>query len=107
MTDHQHVSWPRSRYGSAVFFFLSLLPSWFFRRLILFLGVSFLFWFIEIFLLFVEYFFFDEFRSRFNTVAVDYLLYPQEVFINIWDTYPVVWVVAACLLVSVLWRLVL
>lgn len=44
---------------------------------------------VQIFLLAVEFFFFEEFRSRFNTVAVDYLIYPQEVFINIWDAYPV------------------
>lgn len=44
------------------------------------------------FLLFVEYFFFDEFKSRFNTVALDYLMYPTEVFVNIYDSYPVVWV---------------
>ena len=37
----------------------------------------------------VELFFFEEFSSRFNYVAVDYLIYPHEVFINIWDTYPV------------------
>ena len=41
------------------------------------------------FLLVVEYHFFAEFNSRFNTVAVDYVLYPYEVFINIWDSYPV------------------
>lgn len=37
----------------------------------------------------VEYFFFDEFNARFNFVAVSYLLYPHEVFINIWQSYPV------------------
>ena len=37
----------------------------------------------------VETFFFDEFNSRFNYVAVDYLIYPHEVFVNIWDSYPV------------------
>lgn len=37
----------------------------------------------------VELFFFDEFSSRFNYVAVDYLIYPHEVFVNIWDSYPV------------------
>lgn len=37
----------------------------------------------------VEAFFFDEFTSRFNYVAVDYLIYPHEVFVNIWDSYPV------------------
>lgn len=37
----------------------------------------------------VEYFFFDEFNARFNFVAVEYLIYPHEVFVNIWQSYPV------------------
>ena len=37
----------------------------------------------------VKFFFFDEFDSRFNFVAVDYLIYPHEVFVNIWQSYPV------------------
>jgi phosphoglycerol transferase MdoB-like AlkP superfamily enzyme len=37
----------------------------------------------------VEYFFFDEFNARFNFVAVEYLIYPHEVFVNIWNSYPV------------------
>ena len=37
----------------------------------------------------VEYFFFDEFNTRFNFVAVEYLIYPHEVFVNIWHSYPV------------------
>jgi len=37
----------------------------------------------------VEYFFFDEFDARFNFVAVEYLIYPHEVFVNIWESYPV------------------
>ena len=36
-----------------------------------------------------EYFFFEEFDARFNLVAYDYLAYPTEVFIDIWDAYPV------------------
>ncbi|MFA5941334.1 MAG: LTA synthase family protein [Sinimarinibacterium sp.] len=36
-----------------------------------------------------EYFFFEEFDSRFNLVAVDYLLYPTEVIGDIRDEYPV------------------
>jgi phosphoglycerol transferase MdoB-like AlkP superfamily enzyme len=36
-----------------------------------------------------EYFFFDEFNSRFNFIAVEYLIYPHEVFVNIWQSYPV------------------
>lgn len=63
----------------------------------------FVYWFAQVFTLAIEYFFFDEFRSRFNTVAVDYLLYPHEVFINIWDSYPVVWFLVACATLSGLW----
>ena len=43
----------------------------------------------------VEYFFFDEFDARFNFVAVEYLIYPHEVFVNIWESYPVGRVLAA------------
>lgn len=69
----------------------------------LFTGGAFLFWLVQPFLLAAEYFFFEEFRSRFNTVAVDYLIYPHEVFINIWDDYPVGWVIAGCALFSAGW----
>jgi len=68
-----------------------------------FLGGCFVFWFIQIFLLFVESFFFDEFKSRFNTVAVDYLLYPREVFINIWESYHVGVFLAICGVLSLGW----
>ena len=63
----------------------------------LFWATCLLFWFAQIFLLFVEYFFFEEFKSRFNTVAVDYLQYPKEVFVNIWDSYHVGVVLLICL----------
>ena len=63
----------------------------------------FLFWLVQIFLLSIEYFFFEEFKSRFNTVAVDYLFYPHEVFVNIWDTYPVAKVLIVCALASAGW----
>ena len=144
------LSWKRSRYGFAGFWFVSLLVAWCLLRLVLlvafrpagvpgtdillallsgfhrdifmalvetipllgwmwiipdrrfgsllnrllFIGASFVFWFVQIFLLFVEFFFFDEFKSRFNTVAVDYLIYPKEVFINIWAvsyTHLILW----------------
>lgn len=55
----------------------------------------------------VEYFFFDEFQARFNFVAVGYLIYPHEVFINIWESYPVARVLVAvfALTVGLYWRL--
>jgi phosphoglycerol transferase MdoB-like AlkP superfamily enzyme len=71
----------------------------------LFWTACLLFWFVEIFLLFVEYFFFEEFKSRFNTVAVDYLQYPKEVFVNIWDSYHVGLVLVICLVLAFGWVL--
>lgn len=69
----------------------------------LFWGVNFLACGLGVFLLAVEYYFFEEFRSRFNTVAVDYVLYPHEVFVNIWESYPVLPVVAGCAAVAGAW----
>jgi len=63
-------------------------------------GAYGLFWAVQAFLIFAEFYFFDEFKSRFNTVAVDYLHDPHEVFVNIWDTYPVAWVVAGCIIIA-------
>jgi phosphoglycerol transferase MdoB-like AlkP superfamily enzyme len=42
-----------------------------------------------LFLCGLEYFFFEEFDSRFNLVAVDYLMYPTEVMGNLRDSYAV------------------
>ncbi|MCS6947745.1 MAG: LTA synthase family protein [Steroidobacteraceae bacterium] len=42
-----------------------------------------------VFIWVAEYFFFEEFAARFNPVAVDYLLYPTEVFGDIRAEYPV------------------
>lgn len=35
--------------------------------------------------------FWNEFSSRFNFIAVDYLIYTREVLGNIWQSYPVTW----------------
>lgn len=60
-----------------------------------------------IYLCAVEYFFFDEFNARFNFVAVEYLIYPHEVFVNIWQSYPVaqVLVATALLTAALIWLL--
>jgi phosphoglycerol transferase MdoB-like AlkP superfamily enzyme len=52
------------------------------------------------FLFVAEGFFFQEFLSRFNPVAIDYLIYPHEVFTNIREVYPVPVVVSACVLLG-------
>ena len=44
-------------------------------------------WALLLFLCIADYYFFEEFRSRFNTVAIDYLLYPHEVFVNVWSCW--------------------
>jgi glucan phosphoethanolaminetransferase (alkaline phosphatase superfamily) len=90
-------------------FWIWIMPErWFGKwpHKILFAFGFFLFWTIEIFLLFVEYYFFDEFKSRFNTVAVDYLTAPKEVAGNIWESYPVVLIVSICVILSAVWMVI-
>jgi len=43
-----------------------------------------------VYLAVAECYFFEEFDARFNLVAFDYLMYPVEVFTDIWEAYPVV-----------------
>ncbi len=64
-------------------------------------GGFFIFVYAAIYLIVLELFFFDEFSSRLNYVAVDYLVYPHEVFVNLWDTYPVGTVLLIDLILSV------
>ena len=47
-----------------------------------------------------EWIFWDEFRVRFNFIAVDYLVYTEEVLANIWQSYPVTAILAAELAVA-------
>jgi len=59
-------------------------------------------WVVQAFLFISEGYFFDEFLSRFNTVAIDYLIYPTEVVTNLWESYPLVKIVLACIGLSAL-----
>jgi phosphoglycerol transferase MdoB-like AlkP superfamily enzyme len=54
-----------------------------------------------------EHLFWSEFSTRFNFIAVDYLVYTQEVIGNIVESYPVGWMLAAIGAVSagILWGL--
>lgn len=49
---------------------------------------------IFIFITTSEWFFWDEFGARFNFIAVDYLIWTQEVLGNISESYPIGWIVA-------------
>ena len=48
-----------------------------------------------------EWLFWDEFSVRFNFIAVDYLVYTTEVIGNISQSYPIAWIIAAVVLVSI------
>ncbi|WP_018630413.1 LTA synthase family protein [Niabella aurantiaca] len=58
--------------------------------------------FLLVFNIISEYFFWDEFGSRYNFIAVDYLIYTNEVVGNIRESYPIGWIIAGVLLVTVL-----
>lgn len=63
--------------------------------------------FLGIFNAVSEWFFWDEFSTRYNFIAVDYLVYTTEVVGNIWQSYPIVKLLIGILLLSgfLLWRL--
>ena len=66
----------------------------------------FLFLFVIIFSIFSEGVFWEEFHTRFNFIAIDYLIYTTEVVRNIIESYPVGKLVCAILLlVAVIFRL--
>ncbi|NOX25573.1 MAG: LTA synthase family protein [Deltaproteobacteria bacterium] len=82
---------------------LLVLPTWrhesFLRRISAHIAsMAVIFGFI--YLAVAQYFFFAQFNARFNLVAVDYLIYPNEVFINIWQTYHVIWFLLAAAIIS-------
>ena len=57
-------------------------------RVVLLSGAA-LWMFGMLFVAAAEYFFFEEFDSRFNLVSVDYLIYPTEVAGDLWAEYPI------------------
>lgn len=65
---------------------------------------SYFFYFITFFILIFngvsEYFFWEEFGVRYNFIAVDYLVYTTEVLDNIWESYPIPFLVSVMLLVD-------
>lgn len=69
-------------------------------------GSLYLLFFITIFLLLFnaisEYLFWDEFGTRYNFIAVDYLIYTHEVAGNIQQSYPVAWIVTGVLIITIL-----
>ncbi|MFD1629488.1 LTA synthase family protein [Pseudopedobacter beijingensis] len=89
--------------GTAIFFvltysvYLLLLPSKLtgsiLDKIVSFFIIILQLW-IGIFATFSEFTFWDEFKTRFNFIAVDYLIYTYEVVENINQTYPIPLIVA-------------
>lgn len=59
---------------------------------------------IAVFSFFAEYTFWNEFESRFNFIAVDYLVYTYEVVHNINESYPLPLLISGVVLVSLGWN---
>ncbi|OYQ38057.1 sulfatase [Flavobacterium cyanobacteriorum] len=55
---------------------------------------------VLVFTFFAEITFWDEFRSRFNFIAVDYLIYTYEVVKNINESYPLPLLISGVLLIT-------
>ena len=56
--------------------------------------------FVLLFVAVAEATFWLEFATRFNFIAVDYLLYTHEVIGNIRESYPVAWIVGGLALAA-------
>lgn len=65
-------------------------------------AVGFLFTYLMLFNVVAEYTFFDEFATRFNFIAVDYLIYTNEVIDNIRESYPVNAILAVLLVLNII-----
>lgn len=91
-------------YGiSLLVVYLALVPSRFFKHrfhLYFLYGISVMALFGMFFISFAEYFFWDEFGTRFNFIAVDYLIYTREVVGNIWESYPMPALLSALVLIT-------
>lgn len=77
--------WLASRFGSA-----------------LVASLCFLLLFVAAFVAVAEWTFWEEFQTRFNFIAVDYLVYTTEVIGNIRESYAVGWILSGLLLGSLL-----
>ncbi|MEZ0277083.1 MAG: LTA synthase family protein [Roseimicrobium sp.] len=79
-------------YASApLWLLLVLIPTMLLRSLAgrwFITGLLFLYSVVFLFISVAEWFFWDEFAVRFNFIAVDYLVYTQEVIDNIQQSYP-------------------
>jgi len=66
--------------------------------------ITYLFFFGFIYFLYfslaAEWFFWDEFKTRFNFIAVDYLVYRREITDNIMESYPIPYILSGIFLAA-------
>ncbi|MEO8459565.1 MAG: LTA synthase family protein [Dokdonella sp.] len=62
--------------------------------------LSFVLLAVILFVAIAEWTFWDEFQTRFNFIAVDYLVYTNEVIGNVRESYPVGWILGGLALVT-------
>jgi phosphoglycerol transferase MdoB-like AlkP superfamily enzyme len=83
--------------------YLWLVPTKIFQkhwhRFVLY-GFFTLFVFIILFNSISEFLFWDEFKTRFNFIAVDYLVYTTEVLGNIRQSYPIEWIIVGLVMLT-------
>jgi phosphoglycerol transferase MdoB-like AlkP superfamily enzyme len=83
--------------------YLLFIPDGFNRKIgnkIITLITFFIFLIITLFSFFAELTFWQEFESRFNFIAVDYLIYTYEVIHNINESYPLPWLISGMLVLA-------
>lgn len=83
--------------------YLTLLPQRFRNTLFDCISTTTLYtlnWIILYFSFFAEITFWEEFKSRFNFIAVDYLIYTYEVVKNIEESYPLPWLISGILFLA-------
>lgn len=86
-----------------IFFFLTKLGSYSICRILFF----FIYIYILLFTTIAEYLFWEEFGTRFNFIAVDYLVYTHEVIGNILESYPVTMILSVIGVICALFALLI
>lgn len=88
-------------FGSLIYFFKAIFGSINNRFAV------FIFRFLYILLLLIiscaEFMFWQEYSSRFNFIAIDYVVYTQELFGTVKDTISLPWALGACVLLSLVY----
>jgi len=83
--------------------YLLIIPNWLYQKRWnqgLTIAAFLLFVLLTLFSFFAEITFWQEFESRFNFIAVDYLIYTYEVIHNINESYPLPYLISGILLLS-------